>query len=322
MYQMLNNRSRVIEYECGETYVFGWNTDKTHNGRIISKNGDWYLIEFYGYEYNINIHQFGRVRLHAKTITDESFLRRINDTIFTGTDLQAVDFITKNNGKYILIVNNKTGEIYHKRKSWAKRININQFESKQDRLDRCLNKVKECLGDKYNYDKTICENLTGFAIVTCPKHGDFKININATTMHGCGCRKCAHELAGYGRSQFIKICNKRNVTGKLYLAKCYSEDELFYKIGVTYLNTKKRLRKVNYTIEELLLVGGDADLIFDLEKLLHKKYKEFKYTPMDKFGGYTECFKFEEEEIIKSEILLEYESLLTSATIDNTVNVY
>ena len=66
-----------------------------------------------------------------------------------------------------------------------------------------------------------------------------------------------------------------------------------------------------------MLVGCDADLIFDLEKLLHKKYKEFKYTPIDKFGGYTECFKFENEELIKSEILLEYELLLTSAAIDN-----
>lgn len=317
MYQMLNNRQIVFGYERGETYKFGWTTDRVHEGKIVSKNGNWYVIEFYGYEYNVNIHQFGRMRLHISTMTDESFLKKTNDEFFKNTDLEAINIYLKNKSRYVTIKNQKTNEIFNIRKSEIKNLTLNRFESREDRLDRCLNKVKECLGDKYIYDKTVCENLTGFAIVTCPIHGDFKININATTMHGCGCRKCAHELAGYGRSQFIKICNKRNVTGKLYLAKCYSEDELFYKIGVTYLNTKKRLRKVNYTIEELLLIGGDADLIFDLEKLLHKKYKEFKYTPIDKFGGYTECFKFENEELIKSEILLEYELLLTSAAIDN-----
>lgn len=307
----------MAKYEIGNTYKFGWTTDNILFGKIISINGEWYIIEFDGYLYRINIHSFGKMKLHISTMTDESFLKNVNDTFFADTELEAVSFIYKNNSRYIVIVNNKTKEIYYKRKDQIKYITLNQFESREDRRTRCLNKVKECLGDKYIYDKTVCENLTGFATVTCPVHGDFKININSTTMHGCGCRKCAHELAGYGRSQFINICNKRNVNGKLYLAKCYSEDELFYKIGVTYLNTKKRLRKVKYNIEELLLIGGDSQIIFDLEKLLHKKYKEFKYIPRDKFGGYTECFKFDNEEDVKSEILIEYDTLLTSCCVSN-----
>jgi len=81
----------------------------------------------------------------------------------------------------------------------------------------------------------------------------------------------------------------------VYLIKCWNEEEEFYKIGKTFLDINKRFTKSNicYKFEKVNFHKGDAGYIYDLENKLHKKYKEFKYNPLQWFAGYTECYTTE-----------------------------
>ena len=38
--------------------------------------------------------------------------------------------------------------------------------------------------------------------------------------------------------------------------------------------------------------------VWTLEQALHEAYKQFKYIPQQKFGGYTECFEIKKEIIL------------------------
>ena len=35
----------------------------------------------------------------------------------------------------------------------------------------------------------------------------------------------------------------------------------------------------------------EAEIVWNLEKTLHKLYKKYDYKPLQNFGGKTECFK-------------------------------
>ena len=80
----------------------------------------------------------------------------------------------------------------------------------------------------------------------------------------------------------------------LYHIRFTSAEEVFDKIGITKHNPFKRFGFGNYleysmnvlNIEELPDKECKAK-----EKELHKKFKEFKYTPLNEdFSGKTECF--------------------------------
>ncbi len=45
--------------------------------------------------------------------------------------------------------------------------------------------------------------------------------------------------------------------------------------------------------EEINSYYTDSESIWNLEKALHKKYRDCKYKPKIKFGGYSECFNLD-----------------------------
>ena len=55
-----------------------------------------------------------------------------------------------------------------------------------------INKSRSIHGDKYNYDKVIYTTSSGYVIITCPKHGDFKQRASSHT-NGNGCYDCHRE---------------------------------------------------------------------------------------------------------------------------------
>ena len=40
-----------------------------------------------------------------------------------------------------------------------------------------------------------------------------------------------------------------------------------------------------------LIESDIEEIVWDLEKTLHKLYKKYNYKPLQNFGGKTECFK-------------------------------
>jgi hypothetical protein len=88
-------------------------------------------------------------------------------------------------------------------------------------------------------------------------------------------------------------CSEHFESFKLYIIRCYSENELFYKIGKTYTTIKYRFKtKTNmpYNYEVIEVLVADAQTISNVEWNLKNKNKKYKYIPKLKFAGMNECF--------------------------------
>lgn len=167
-----------------------------------------------------------------------------------------------------------------------------------------IEKCKKVHGDKYNYDLVDYVNSTTKIKVVCFLHGEFLQQAMAHSK-GQGCPKCGDEN--------VSLINKNNSTGwkysnwekqslisknfesyKVYIIKCWNENEEFYKIGKTFSNIENRFktkRKMPYNYEIIELFSGTAKEMSEKEKFLQKINKENKYLPNIKFNGLNECFK-------------------------------
>lgn len=153
--------------------------------------------------------------------------------------------------------------------------------------------------NKYKYLSPYV-NLEAKMKMLCHEHGEFYQD-GHSHLKGSGCPKCALAKKGYSRTDYIEQAKSHNNKSKLYILKCYNEEEEFYKIGITMKTVKARYygkKAMPYEYETTLLLEGDAGQIWDLEKKLHRQFKDLSYTPKLSFGGQTECFKGLSEEII------------------------
>lgn len=151
--------------------------------------------------------------------------------------------------------------------------------------------------DKYEYlDQFDYKNRSTVIDIICKKHGVFKQSASGH-LSGKGCRKCGIERSSglWNADKYEDICNKHSSgLSNIYIIKCFNDNEVFYKIGITKRKrVKDRFRgKLNmpYGFEVIANASGEARFIFNLEKQIHKILKETKYKPNIKFAGYTECF--------------------------------
>lgn len=130
---------------------------------------------------------------------------------------------------------------------------------------------------------------------TCPEHGEFITSAKNFHKRVHGCIDCTENLHSHSRSNYIKIA-KRNMKGKarLYVIRCWSDDEEFYKVGITTRPMKMRFYgKVQFPYEWELVqeIIDDAENIWNLEKVIKRLAKGLQYTPKQYFNGITECFK-------------------------------
>lgn len=63
------------------------------------------------------------------------------------------------------------------------------------------------------------------------------------------------------------------------------------------------MSKLPYSYDILSIKEGKSDIIFEQEKELHLKLKQYKYIPKLRFGGMYECYKIEKEILIKEKLL-------------------
>lgn len=146
----------------------------------------------------------------------------------------------------------------------------------------------------YDYSKTIYIRNDLKVIITCPTHGDFE---QAPCMHlsRSGCPKCARDNStGFSKERFVQLCNYKHCDGpKLYIIRCFNESESFYKIGITSRTIKQRFHgnRMPYAYEVISEKTGTPEAIYELEKEMHKKHKQYKYNPKIEFpGSARECF--------------------------------
>lgn len=172
------------------------------------------------------------------------------------------------------------------------------------------NKASIIHNNKYSYEFVDYKNSTTKVKINCPIHGIFEQQ-PSNHLTGNGCAKCAIAEKGWSRTHFKDFCIKNNNgLGILYVLECFNDSESFIKIGITSNSIKQRYdskAKMPYEYTVLHEIIGDPEFIYDLETLLHKKSKHYKYNPSIPFGGsLTECFEANPTYLDKLNIYLDF----------------
>jgi len=140
----------------------------------------------------------------------------------------------------------------------------------------------------FNYDFSKFEYIGCHksGVVICNKHGEF--NITPTSLKGGSkCNKCARENQEGGYAAVFRDAPETELY--LYVMKLESEDEIFYKIGLTK-EPKRRSYQIPYNVTVLKLKKGKIKDLYLLEQRIIKSSWINNYKPSIKFSGYTECF--------------------------------
>jgi predicted RNA-binding Zn-ribbon protein involved in translation (DUF1610 family) len=181
--------------------------------------------------------------------------------------------------------------------------------TKEQFIEKSINKH----GDKYDYSKTVYIKSNVELEIECKvkNHGIFKQKAN-DHLSGRGCQKCA-ELGvlenhnGWGYQDWIKCAEKsKNFESfKVYLIKCFNENEQFYKVGKTFTSIENRFKgkkEMPYSYEVIkYFIFTNGEEASKKEEELKKYNKKHQYLPKLKFSGRRECFnlKLLINEIIK-----------------------
>ena len=171
------------------------------------------------------------------------------------------------------------------------------------KIDEFIKDSNNVHKNKYDYSKVVYKRSDEKVIIICPEHGEF-YQTPSNHKLGKGCIKCAHEYVkqinieaarGWSYSDWQKAGEKsKNFDSfKVYIIRCWNDEEEFYKIGRTYNTIKRRFGStlMPYNYEVIKIYKGKAKEMCKLEHVLKNKSKENKYTPNIPFSGKYECFK-------------------------------
>ena len=175
-------------------------------------------------------------------------------------------------------------------------------------------KSREVHNSKYTYELVDYKNSYTKVSISCPVHGEFQQKPNDHLSGKQGCPVCALSENGWTRTHFKDKCIKNNESqGILYILECFNNNERFIKIGITSRSIKQRYKSktcMPYSYTILHEIVGDPEFIYDLETLLHKKSKNYRYTPNIAFKGHvTECFKADTTYLDKLNNYLDFNKL-------------
>lgn len=150
--------------------------------------------------------------------------------------------------------------------------------------------------------KTISKRSNKKVILICPNCGAEKMSSpNNLVRRGFSCENCNpnYGITRENKGMFNETIVERNKedykkeTTTLYVIKCFDDDELFFKIGITSRGLNRRFSSSKYIKYEYESLHQERLNLYDasiIESKLHKLYKGNSYTPLKKFGGWTECF--------------------------------
>lgn len=177
---------------------------------------------------------------------------------------------------------------------------ISQAEKTKIPISDFIINANKIHNSKYDYSLTKYKNSNTKIKIVCPTHGTFEQTPSSHIHQKQGCPNCHYEnvknnAPSWTKNNWILNANKsKNFESfKLYVIKCYNDDEIFYKVGRTYNKLYKRFTQIPYKIEIIKIVeSNDGGYIFDLEKRLKQKYKHLRYIPKINFGGKYECFNY------------------------------
>jgi len=121
--------------------------------------------------------------------------------------------------------------------------------------------------------------------IKCIIHGEFE-QIIESHLIGHGCKKCT--TVGFSKESWLKRLKNKNAY--FYVLRVFNNDEEFIKIGITSVGVDQRYKYLkNYKFEVLDIIEDSPSKIYDIEKKILQKYKNYKYLPKLPFEGWSEC---------------------------------
>ena len=96
--------------------------------------------------------------------------------------------------------------------------------------------------------------------------------------------------AGVGRAAWVAQQKGRKAV--LYVVKVWSEDEVFFKVGVTFdLGRRFSRLKTCYKWRTVARYSSwNPGKVWGLEQALHRAFAHLAYRPAASFSGFTECY--------------------------------
>jgi hypothetical protein len=178
-----------------------------------------------------------------------------------------------------------------------------KYKGKKINNQDFINEAFKIHGEKYDY--SLIEYLSSKIKINiiCKLHGIFK-QFPDKHLSGNGCplcgnitisKKASENPTGWANSNWIKSSKKSKYfdSFKVYIIKCFNDEEEFYKIGKTFQLIKRRFhakKEMPYNYEVIKLIIGEAIEVTDLEAQLKRANKKHSYLPKIKFNGMYECF--------------------------------
>jgi hypothetical protein len=172
-----------------------------------------------------------------------------------------------------------------------------------DKNEYYINKANQIHNFKYDYSLINYTLAHDKIIISCNIHGNYLQQAHAH-LSGQGCPKCGDKICsdhhssnptGWSKNNWKCAAkkSKRFESFKIYIIKCWNNDETFYKIGRTFVDIKRRFQskiEMPYNHTVLKIIEGDSNDIYNLEIKLKNMNKDNKYVPLLKFNGSKECF--------------------------------
>lgn len=162
------------------------------------------------------------------------------------------------------------------------------IESSRLTQEEFIQKSNLVHNNKYDYPNTVYTKSSENVSIKCHIHGVFEQRASEH-LKGSGCFKCNKN--GITKERFISIGKDKKCT--FYIIKCHSNNEEFYKIGITSQKLKNRLSgksRIPYDYTILKEYKSSASEVWDIENHLKENLKSV-YTPCIHFDGSVgECF--------------------------------
>lgn len=163
-----------------------------------------------------------------------------------------------------------------------------------------ISRAKSIHGNRYEYSRVQYVNSKIPVEIVCPDHGVFLQSPGNHTHKTIpqGCPTCSSINSRYKNGWTYTEWESAGINSsyfdgfKLYIVRCWSENEQFIKIGKTYRELHSRFKPscIPYEWELLKLKEGSAKYISELECTLHTSIKTHSYIPIKSFGGQYECY--------------------------------
>lgn len=180
--------------------------------------------------------------------------------------LEKIDIICKEHGKF----SQRPSD--HLRGQGCSRCYGNSTKTTKE----CIRDFRQVHEDTYGYDKVVYTNENTKVEIICKQHGSFFQEPNSH-LKGHGCPKCQ---------------NQNQDT--LYLLRCLRTGLI--KIGVTG-NLKQRIVNIGGNLESIYHVKLENPR--QVEKHLHKKYKDYNTFNPNVNNGNTEFFDLTEDQLLE-----------------------